>query len=366
MTYRLKPTEPLPKGLVRIARRQIERCLPPPKSAGERATWVHETRKSLKRTRSLLRLFRSGLGSKAWRIENAALRDIARALGAMREQDVLPATLTTLVERRNQKTAKAARTLLAALPSNGFESSGEHARVMGEVELQLAEAHERLLRLRLHGDPLDVLEAGLAATHRAGRKRLAEAAAEATDEAMHELRKAVQIHWRQMQLLEQAWPGMVAARIDAARSLAQELGEHQDFAMLAEFAASGAGKVAAGRIVAGACRTEQARLRRQIFPSARRLFAAEPEAFAAEVLRLWRTSVETATVEPAADGGYLRSKSAQYAGEGGAVGKPGSKLRRRLKQGEQPISGALEPGSAATVDEPAAQRAPRVRTPVAS
>src|SRR4030095_2560381 len=59
---------------------------------------VHGVRKQLKKGRADLRLLRKALGSQMYAYENAALRDVARPLTAVRDARALMDTLDMLVE----------------------------------------------------------------------------------------------------------------------------------------------------------------------------------------------------------------------------------------------------------------------------
>ena len=80
MPFRFKLTEPFEEGCRRIAREQIERAQCQLKAPGDPVAAVHETRKSLKRLRALLRLVRPALGEQTYREENAQLRSIGGSL----------------------------------------------------------------------------------------------------------------------------------------------------------------------------------------------------------------------------------------------------------------------------------------------
>ena len=114
MAYRLKLKEPLTKGVRRIAGEQLGNAAARLEGGSNPETSVHEARKSLKRTRALLRLVRPGLGEADFRKANARLRDIARSLSAARDRDVVRALLKGLEEAK-PSIAKAAGRLLAAL-----------------------------------------------------------------------------------------------------------------------------------------------------------------------------------------------------------------------------------------------------------
>src|SRR4029434_9837585 len=59
---------------------------------------VHGVRKQLKKGRADLRLLRKALGSQMYAYENAALRDMARPLTAVRDARALMDTLDSVVE----------------------------------------------------------------------------------------------------------------------------------------------------------------------------------------------------------------------------------------------------------------------------
>ena len=329
MSYRLRTTEPIAEGLARVARKQLDGRLEAPLEEAGRVTWVHETRKSLKRTRALLRLFRAGIGRKIWKRENEALRDIGRRLGELRERDVVPTTIRALAATAGGDLA-AALARLGEVVGEGLDEAPAGAAAhraadttLADAVRDLGEARRRLAGLAVDGAGSNVLAAGLAATHRLGREALDEAAKEASDANVHELRKAVQTHWRQLQLLERAWPKVIGARIEAARDLAEQLGAHQDLAVLAELVRSRPrGLRAKDRtVVAAECRERQSRLRAEALPAARRLFAAEPEAFATELARLWQTAVEEDAAAPkVASGG--KDRDGRRKGRSDPAGRP--------------------------------------------
>ena len=291
MSYRLKPSEPLDAAVRRLSRGQIGRKLVAPSRGAAAATWVHETRKSLKRLRALLRLVRVGLAKKDWRRANDELRDIGRRLSGLRERDVLPQSIAALRKIAAPDAATALDRLMMHLDEAPNPSGRKRTLVrLTEVSKALQEANEHLAHLDLTGSSRKTLADGLAATHRAGQRTLAAVQADATDNAVHDLRKAVQIHWRQMQLLELGWPEMLRVRIATSKDLAQSLGEHHDLAMIVHAArgAATAGLAAADVAqIEEACRREQAAIGVRTLPSVARLFAADPQAFAAEVVAYW-------------------------------------------------------------------------------
>lgn len=312
MAYRFKLKETLRDGVRRIASEQLEKTLSAPPIEAERPVWVHETRKTLKRTRSLLRCVRSGLDADTWERENGALRTIGRQLSGMRDRDVLRQTVGKLATSPS-KTMVAAMAWLEAEVIDGTpavpaaasanpDAVSDPASVIEDALRALAEARDRLERIAVEGDIADVLSAGLAKAQRVGREAGAKLEAEPTDEHLHDLRKAVQIYQRQSSLARASWPEMQAARVVAARELATLLGDAQDLAVLiaavnASVEGSGFDRAHAKRILK-ACEARQVTLRSQARPLTERLFALPPKAVATEIARGWRAAIDMVSDKP--------------------------------------------------------------------
>ena len=86
--------------------------------------------------------------------------------------------------------------------------------------------------LAVYPDNFHALAKGLRRCYRATRTSFQQALVTERDEDLHEWRKGVQHHWRQMQLLAPCWPSELTARVDAARSISQLLGDDHDISLL--------------------------------------------------------------------------------------------------------------------------------------
>src|SRR5689334_4082029 len=76
---------------------------------------VHQARKEIKKSRSLLRLVRPALGNRTYRRENRALRDAARTVAHVRDADVMVETVKALQER-----------FAGQVPARSFTTLGSH------------------------------------------------------------------------------------------------------------------------------------------------------------------------------------------------------------------------------------------------
>ena len=300
MAYRFKLKESLREGVRRIAVEQIEKVLEAPHKGDDRVTWVHEARKAMKRTRALLKCVRSGLEDRVYRQENAALREIARQLSSLRDRDVMSGTMASLAGQDEELDAALAW-LSGRLhaPETEAASPALSARsadaVVHRAIKALEKAKARLAKIEVAGELVDTVGAGLRKNQRLGREVLGRLALDATDENVHELRKSVQTYQRQHGLVYAAWPELQNVRIEAARNLAQLLGEAQDLAVLAATAtaqAEGAtrAEVSHGDCVSAACRERQRLIREVAVPMAERLFAARPKAVEHELHAGWASA----------------------------------------------------------------------------
>ncbi len=230
MAYRLKLKEPIGRAVKRIGREQIERATTA-LQASDAVDGIHQTRKAIKRLRALLRLIRPGIEKAQYKQLNTILGDAGRKLSATRDRDVLARTIAGLMEAGEVPT-RAARTAADTLIASGSHAHVADADAARQAaRALLVEAGEAWLELKPDPDGFEVIAAGL----ERGMTELAAAYSDGTrddDEAIHDLRKCVQRHWRHMQLLEAAWPGYFSARAEEAEALSDLLGRSQDLTLL--------------------------------------------------------------------------------------------------------------------------------------
>src|ERR1044072_5094319 len=99
MGFSLKLHEPLPDGLKRIFREQIESALDLCRHpAKERGVTVHEVRKHLKKLRAAMRLAIPEVGKKQHEREDCCVRQIGRLVSDLRDAQV---RLQTLIQLRD-------------------------------------------------------------------------------------------------------------------------------------------------------------------------------------------------------------------------------------------------------------------------
>jgi CHAD domain-containing protein len=288
MTFALDLSEDVPIGVRRLAREQLDDAVRLIGTELERdpVTAVHDARKALKRTRCLLRLAQRRMGRGAYRREQAALREIGRALSASRDADVMVGTVDKLAER-----------YVGQLAAPQFEALRK--RLVGEAEVARAttdgQANRRALAelraaaKRADAWPLDDAAAteladGAARAYARGRRAMRASEKEPTAERFHDWRKRVQDLRYQSRALQGAWPRVMRAQAKEAHALADLLGDEHDLAVLSEKLESGRSAAGKAPIDVDAVRElieqRRAELRAAAHELGRRLYAEAPKAFA--------------------------------------------------------------------------------------
>lgn len=316
MAYRLKLQEKPAHGVRRILREQTERCLAHLAEDIDPVAGVHETRKSIKRARALLRLVRPGLDKDDHRSWDARWRRIGRLLGGQRDRHVLLATLDHLeAEQGSSDDRHFALVRLAAERLDGPQSQGLDEAIVSEARRQLQAVEADIDRIRLEPNDFDTIGEGLERTLRACRQAHARAIESSDADDWHNWRKTVQQHWRQMRLVERAWPDYCRARTMLAAELSGVLGRAQDLALLQTFLQSTTCAAVAGDMrlaVQAVAQTCMLQHRDRARPLGKRLLAEGPKGLRRRVTLYWRTAVKlrAASVPVPAPGKSEKGRSA--------------------------------------------------------
>lgn len=290
MGYRIRLDESVGKGLARVVKNQVELGLTELALAETSPDGVHKARKTLKRLRALLRLAGPGSASNKWRQHNTALRDIGRLLSPKRDEMVMAQTLAKL---RAAAGGEAVANITPLRDSTAQTASIQADRTLLSAEdsassrALLANTGGAIAKMKYKRRGFALIEKGLEDSYRRGRDALKVTYRMPSNESFHELRKAVQLHWRQMSLLSRAWPEYFEVRVFAARELSQALGEAHDLAMLEDRPdyATNPEFVALKDVIS----EQRSRLTSQSQFKAERLFAETPGAFVRRIKAYWST-----------------------------------------------------------------------------
>jgi CHAD domain-containing protein len=290
MAYRLQPDESVPDGLRRCAREQLDWAIDQLtlRVADDPVEAVHEARKSLKKTRSLLRLGRGTLEPAERRRDNAALRSAGRRLSAARDAEVMLEATDGLAER-----------FAGRLPQATFDAIRDHlaaARLpdsapTGQVAEELKVVRNRVEHWSSRASGWKALEPGLERSYARGRAALDKAHRQPTVENLHDWRKRSKDLWYHLRLLEPLAPGIVGGAVKDADRLSNLLGDDHDLAVLHEALERGAGdvKIDVGEVLE-LVEHRREQLQAEAITLGERLYAERPKAFVARMHRYWKAS----------------------------------------------------------------------------
>jgi CHAD domain-containing protein len=244
---------------------------------------VHKARKDLKRARAGLRLLREAIGKPAYKRANAALRDAARPLASVRDAKVLVDTVKALIEREKKSKRRAKlQALRDTLDGERVSVSRELERsgLLPEIERSLESAARDVRHWQVGKASGPVLRAGVERLYRKGRKALKAARAKGSDECLHELRKQVKYLGYALAIFEPLKSRTIARVVKRAESIADDLGDDHDLAMLeAKLRLLPPELRNAGKKLKARIRKKRVKLQRKALGRAQRLYQRKPKAF---------------------------------------------------------------------------------------
>jgi len=293
MPYRLQSGEPVPVGLRRLAREELDSAVALLRQANARTLddAIHEARKSVKKVRAILRLMQVELGPTYTR-ENRRLRDLARRLSPYRDATVMVETLDHLRKHlpgaaslrqwagfRRAVSWHRQRLLLGSRVTSAMRSAADG----------LEAASNRVRRWRLIVDGPLALEPGMETAYRRGRKAMGSVQRHTRPESCHEWRKRVKDHWYHLRLLESRWNAPARTRERRLKDLETCLGEHHNLEVLsARLTALPGDEPMEKKLWRAVIRQRQRELRAAALELGRHLYGAEPETFRKSMMELWR------------------------------------------------------------------------------
>jgi CHAD domain-containing protein len=293
--FSLVADETVPDGVRRIARAQIESAIELLRGNGDREAAVHETRKSMKRTRTVLRLARGDLDPGIYGFENHSLRDIARRLAVARDSQVMVETLESVSKRFSGEIApeqlEGLRSRLVTEHEDAEQQLEGDQELLDSAIRQLEAARARVPGWTLAHEDFRALAPGLRRIHRRGRRAFKEARREPSAENLHELRKRAKDLWYATQILRHAAPSRLKKVRRGAHKLSDLLGEDHDLALLRTTALKHRRELADPAALAallGVIDRRRAQVQRQALGRADRLYATKPKALVRSIRRRWR------------------------------------------------------------------------------
>lgn len=294
MAYRLKHAESVPDGVKRIARAEIRSAVQYLRGRGgiSRDDAIHEARKSIKKTRALLRLVRPELGD-VYESESASLRDAGQKLSRLRDLGALITTFDKLKKERAKtlgKVSLAAMRYTLVLDKKHVEAEVGVQELMHGLAASFGLKLGSVERWPLETDGFAALEPGLKNTFRAGKKALGALKKNGSREKFHEWRKRVKDHWYHVRLLENLWTDVLKGYEQTLKELEGALGEDLNLAILRDHILSASGLQAERRginRVVKAIDESRKELREHALAIGSRVYATKPGQFTRQMGQLW-------------------------------------------------------------------------------
>ena len=283
--HALKHDEGVADGIRRIAAGRANSAVDELRGHGasDRPAAVHEARKDLKKTRSVIRLVREPLGEETYRRENERFRDAGRRLSGIRDAHVRVATLEALRERfpgeldDHDLDVVAQEVEGTMAPSNAENGGDPLERAAAEVEA----GGDAISDWPLEGEDWKLIDAGLRRSYRRGRNRFKDVVANPSDENVHEWRKRVKDLWYDLRILAPAEPKRIGGMAKEVHELSDLLGDHHDLAVLRDHASNNGASARALSLFAlrRAIRRRQDELLARALKRGEKIYAKKPKAF---------------------------------------------------------------------------------------
>jgi CHAD domain-containing protein len=234
MGFRLKLREPLPDGLKRVLREQIESALQLCRHpAKQRGVTVHEVRKHLKKLRAAMRLAIAEVDKNRHAREDRCVRKIGRLVSDLRDSQV---RLQTLIQLRAEtgKGREDNRFLrieeLLALERESF--SAAFAGWQKQAIPQLERVKARLLKWPLEGLTWKQICGAVGKIYKRGQRGLAKTISDPEPENFHAWRKGVKDLWYQLRILQPLNRMVLTEMAHDAEVLGELLGREHDLTFL--------------------------------------------------------------------------------------------------------------------------------------
>lgn len=249
-SLQLGESEPLGEGIKRVTMEQLERAatgfLDGDGGLGEA---VHESRKSIKRVRALLRLIRGELPDHIYDFENRSLRETARLISDVRStQGVLNAATAIQSVYGELLAGETFSELVSRLSIRRDlieRKAREDPNLVGRVLRSLERAYKRygswptdLEAREVYGvgirDSFDAVRPGLGMTYGRGRHSMVCAYQRNAPGDFHEWRKRVKDLRHQTEFLTALWPEVIVGTAVTLKGLGTILGEDHDLVELVD------------------------------------------------------------------------------------------------------------------------------------
>lgn len=298
--YRLRTDEPVPEGIRRVARGQLQDARDDLDGLDETSSpqlgkTVHETRKRFKRLRACVRVARDAIGEEIYERENAAFRTAGQRISGPRDAQVLLETLDALLERFVEELPVGVAAGLCKRLEQEKDAATASLRdgdgALAATSVTVDHALSRTTTWTFERDGFDALSPGLRRIYRRGRKAMKAARKDPRAENLHEWRKRVKDLWHATEIVCDARPKRLERFAKRTHKLSSLLGDHHDLHVLREYVETHPqcfdDEASQQALLAVLDRRSQ-RLCEKALARGRKVYKVKPKRFVRDIERGWR------------------------------------------------------------------------------
>jgi CHAD domain-containing protein len=240
----MSQTETLAEGIKRVTMEQLEWGAAGFFDGEELfASAIHESRKSIKRVRSLLRLIRYELPPDVYRYEDRSLQKTGQMISEVRSASAIAATARMIDQMYGEFLAPGAFEETIAKLERRRDILELHALEDPNLVTRVVRTFERAYHRysswptdpearEVYGlgirDSYEAISPGLTKTYSRGRREMVTAFTRTSPHAFHAWRKRAKYLRHQMEFLAPLWPEAIAAMAVTLDRLGEVLGEDHD------------------------------------------------------------------------------------------------------------------------------------------
>lgn len=246
--FRLGATEPLPVGLKRLTLNELESATSRFYDGEEAfSEAVHESRKSTKRVRAVLRLVRDEVGDKIYEFEDTWMRDTGRMIAPVRDSFAIVDSFDVLHRIYGHLLVDGAleevRDHLVSRRDRLENRVMEDPHLVSGVVERLEKAHGRYSNWATEAsgrtvyaggirDEFSAIRPGFKRTYERGRKQMVHAYKAPSPHNFHEWRKNVKYLRHQMEVMTPLWPEVVVGMAITFERVGEMIGQDHDLSIL--------------------------------------------------------------------------------------------------------------------------------------
>lgn len=295
--FQLILESPLEEGIKKLISDQISRARDQIENQTDIHLTIHESRRTLKRIRAVLRLVRDEIGYSNYYRENILMRDLGRRLSGARDNQVLLKTFSSLEEvyPASFSGSEISRIKQSVEEQTDLEINHFMYDLGGFEQFKddLVDALGRVDQYCTIRNDFLAIENGFRRNYKQGRNLLKQIVRE-DHEIFHEFRKRSKYFLHHIQILRPLFPRLMKAYAKSIQEYSELLGEIRDYYRLEMFLEEpGAQPIPADSKKKMTCKIRQVRneLLEKIFLDSSHIYAEKPGALVDRMRRYYHKEI---------------------------------------------------------------------------